>query len=252
MHNTLSCRSLGHGFGKKELFSDFSARFAHGLTTVIGPNGSGKSTLLRILAGLCAPRHGTTYLNETPLHKVALGKRACTIAYLPQTTPLYFDMPAAEVVMMGRAPHRPRWSSFTKEDHTIVSNSLAQVGLDNTDIASRGVLSLSGGERQRVMLARLLATNTDILILDEPTTGLDIGHALRFLELLKSPDLKTRTIIMAIHELEWARRYADTILCVCKNGDIVSGTSAEVLTSEIVESTFGVKMNGEGAMHFSI
>lgn len=244
-------QELRHGYGQSSLFNSFSYGFAPGLTAVVGPNGSGKTTLLRILGGLMTPRDGQVQLRGTPLSVLSSGERARLIAYLPQSTPLYFDMPSFDVVLMGRAPHRGRWRNFTREDRRVAQDCLAQVGLDPRTHGRRGVLSLSGGEKQRVMLARLLATEADVLILDEPTTGLDIGHALSFLELLKRPPLSERTVVMAVHELEWARRFAEQALCLC-GGEVHCGPVSDTLADENIERAFGVKVQANSALGFTL
>jgi ABC-type cobalamin/Fe3+-siderophores transport system ATPase subunit len=213
---------------------------------LVGPNGSGKSTLLRCLAGLRQADEGAVLLHDRPLHATAARQRAQRLAYLPQLTPLYHDLHARQVVMLGRAPHRSRWAGPSAEDERRVDEALARV--EATELAARPVSTLSGGERQRVMLARLLATGAEILLLDEPTTALDIGHALRLLALGRDLAADGAAVVLAMHELELARRYADRAVClgVGANGGHRHGPAAEVLTPEVLGPVFDVDVQEQG------
>lgn len=219
---------------------------------LVGPNGSGKSTLLRCLAGLRKAEEGTVRLGDRPLHETPGRERAKRLAYLPQLTPLYHDLRARQVVMLGRAPHLSRWAGPSAEDERRVDEALARV--DATGLAERPISTLSGGERQRVMLARLLATGAEILLLDEPTTALDIGHALRLLALCRDLAADGAAVVLAMHELELARRYADRAVClgVGHDGEHRHGAAADVLTPEILGPVFDVDVQeqaGELSFH---
>jgi len=219
---------------------------------LVGQNGSGKSTLLRCLAGLRAAEEGTVRLGDRPLADVPGRDRAKRLAYLPQLTPLYHDLRARQVVMLGRAPHLPRLRGPGVEDERRVDEALARV--DATAIAERTISTLSGGERQRVMLARLLATGAELLLLDEPTTALDIGHALHLLALCRELAADGAAVVLAMHDLALARRYADRAVCLGAGpeGEHRSGTVAEVLTPEILGPVFEVDVQehaGELSFH---
>jgi ABC-type cobalamin/Fe3+-siderophores transport system ATPase subunit len=210
---------------------------------LVGPNGSGKSTLLRCLAGLRPAEEGTIHLDDRPLAELPARDRAKRLAYLPQLTPLYHDLQARQVVMLGRAPHLPRLRGPSAEDERRVDEALARV--DATDIADRSLSTLSGGERQRVMLARLLATGAELLLLDEPTTALDIGHALRLLALCRDLASGGAAVVLAMHELELARRHADRAVCLGTGpeGEHRRGSVAEVLTPVILGPVFDVDVH---------
>ncbi len=177
------------------------------VVAVLGPNGAGKSTLLRALAGLQAPARGEVQLDGRAIGSLAGRDRARRLAYLPQLTPLYVDLSVGELVMLGRAPHLPRFAAPSDEDRARVREALARVGLEAFE--RRALSTLSGGERQRANLARLLCSGAPVLILDEPTTALDVGHTLDFLDLLRRLAADGATIVLAMHELEHARRHAD-------------------------------------------
>ncbi|MCA9706776.1 MAG: ABC transporter ATP-binding protein, partial [Myxococcales bacterium] len=182
------------------------------LWALVGPNGSGKSTLLRCLAGLRPPEEGSVWLGEARLSALPARERATRVAYLPQLTPLYHDLEVRQLVMLGRAPHLSRWRPPAAEDVRRIDLALERVHA--TTLASRRVSTLSGGERQRVMLARLLATEAPLLLLDEPTTALDIGHALRLLALCRELAAEGAALVLALHELDLARRHADHAVCL--------------------------------------
>jgi iron complex transport system ATP-binding protein len=210
---------------------------------LVGPNGSGKSTLLRCLAGLRSAEEGTVHLGDRALADVPGRDRAKRIAWLPQLTPLYHDLRARQVVMLGRAPHLSRWTGPRTNDERRVDEALARV--DATAVAERSISTLSGGERQRVMLARLLATGAEILLLDEPTTALDIGHALDLLALCRDLAEGGAAVVLAMHELELARRYADHAVCLGTgpDGEHRCGTAKDVLTPAILGPVFDVDVH---------
>jgi ABC-type cobalamin/Fe3+-siderophores transport system ATPase subunit len=213
---------------------------------LVGPNGSGKSTLLRCLAGLRPLDEGGVLLHERPLAALPGRERAKQLAYLPQFTPLYHDLRVRQVVMLGRAPHLSRWRGPGLEDERHVDRALARV--DAVELAERPISTLSGGERQRVMLARLLATGAALLLLDEPTTALDVGHALRLLALCRDLAADGAGVVLAMHELELARRYADRAVCLGAGpaGEHHMGAAAEVLTPAILGAVFDVDVQERG------
>lgn len=218
--------------------------------TVVGPNGSGKSTLLRILAGVQLPARGWLRLGGADMVDVPRRQRARTLAYLPQLTTLYHDLPARELVMLGRAPYRSRFAGPSREDARRVDHALERVSAEG--LADRLVSTLSGGERQRVMLARLLATEAKVLLLDEPTTALDIGHALRLLDLCRDLAADGTAVVLALHELELARRYADHAICLgIGDGEHRLGPTSAVLNPEILSRAFDVQVRErEGELSF--
>jgi iron complex transport system ATP-binding protein len=247
---TLSTRGLAQSVPGRILFEglDFEAG-AGTINVVVGPNGSGKSTLLRRLAGLEQPDAGEVQLDGAPLDSIAPKDRARRIGYLPQSTPLYHDLRVDELVMLGRAPHLGRFGAPAKEDHQAVDNALLRVGAQ--DLRLRGLFSLSGGERQRVMLARMLATGAPILVLDEPTTALDVGHALAFLELCKELADGGSTLILALHDLERAKTYGQHAICLGRpKGAVDVGPVTEVLSPANLAEVFGVEVVEETRLTF--
>ena len=227
------------GSAPKTLFGGLSVQFRPGtLTALIGPNASGKSTLLRHLVGIRPPTRGTIYLKDTRLCDLLPQQRARRIAYLPQATPLYTDLLVEDVVMLGRAPHLGRFRPPGPQDRNAVEAALKRVGLSNHQ--RRSLSQLSGGERQRVMLARLLAGEADILLLDEPTTGLDINHTLGFLEECRKLTHAGKTLVVAMHELDLARRYANRVICLSDSTPPSEGPTNAIMNPEHLGRVFSV------------
>jgi iron complex transport system ATP-binding protein len=210
------------------------------VTVIVGPNGSGKTTLLRALLGLLEPAEGRVSLDGKPLREHLLRARARVCAWLPQRTELPWSMTARELVMLGRAPHLSALAGPGKLDHDEVLTALARVRAEA--LCDRDVRTLSGGELQRVLLARLLASKAPLLLLDEPTTALDVGHALALLELVQELSAAGHGVLMSLHELELARRYADRALLLRNDGQggHAIGAAKEILRPGLLSAVFGV------------
>lgn len=249
----LCARGLGLNIGGRWLIRDCSFDIEPGcLTVIVGPNGSGKTTLLRALLGLRAADEGRVELDGRALHRWSARERARACAWLPQRTELAWGMPVEQLVMLGRAPHLSALAGPGREDKKCVEDALARVGA--ASLRGRDVRTLSGGELQRVLLARLLATKAPILLLDEPTTALDIGHALRFLELTRELAASGHAVVLALHDLDLARRHADQALLLegDEAGHHVLGPVREVLAPTSLSRVFDVDVElVEGQLHFS-
>jgi len=238
----LRAQGLGRRVGERWLYRDLDATFAAAsITAIVGPNGSGKSTLLRDLAGLRPPAAGRVTLAGAALDGQSPTSRARSLAYLPQATPLAYDLRVEAVVMLGRTPFLPRFGGPSAQDHRLVAAALDRVGL--RDAAQRPLSSLSGGERQRVMLARMLATQAPLLLLDEPTAALDVGHALAFMDLCRELADGGTTVIAALHDLDLARRSADAAVVLgAADGNVLTGASAAVLVPATLGPLFAVRL----------
>jgi iron complex transport system ATP-binding protein len=211
------------------------------ITMVVGPNGSGKTTLLRALLGLRPIDEGRVLLGERPLADWSARARARVCAWLPQRTELPWSMPVEQLVMLGRAPHLSALAGPGPADADAVASALDRVGASM--LVGRDVRTLSGGELQRVFLARLLATQAPWLLLDEPTTALDIGHALGLLELARTLAASGHGILMSLHDLELARRFGDVALLLRGDGQggHVLGPVADVLEPSLLAEVFEVE-----------
>ncbi len=247
---TLEAREVSQSIGKRCLFENLCMTARPGtITAVVGPNGSGKSTLLRRLAGLEPPDRGEIVLEGRAVLDMPPRERALRLGYLPQSTPLYHDLRVRELVDLGRAPHLGRFSSPGVEDRAAVDRALERVGM--RELEARGLFGLSGGERQRVMLARMLATGAPVLVLDEPTTGLDVGHALGFLELCGELASGGSTLIIAMHDLARARDYAEQAVCLgYEGGRVETGPAATILEPSTLGELFGVDVAEETQLVF--
>ena len=202
---------------------------------LIGPNGSGKTTLLRTMSGLL-PYEGSLTLVERPIDSWKAQELARQMAFVRQTTPLSFDFSVAELVLLGRSPHKGWLERYTGEDRQHVEQALMRVDMDG--FARRSVLSLSGGERQRVFLAQALVQESDLLLLDEPTTHLDVHHQFEFLNLVRGLVEAGRTVVAVFHDIELAARYADHLLVLNQGRLAAAGPPHAVLTEALLASVF--------------
>lgn len=235
----LEARSVSVIRGGRAIVSSVTARVApHGLTAIIGPNGSGKSTLLRVLAGLWTPTSGDVLLEGAPLGPTPRREVARRVAFLPQDTRCDFAFTVEEMVAIGRHPHRGRFERERDIDRRATERAIEMCDLDH--LRHRTVDRLSGGERQRVAMARCLAADPDVMLLDEPTAHLDLEHALAILGLCRSLADEGRAIAVATHDIGAIARVA-THVVVLRNGRIVGdGNPDEVLTPVICRDVFAV------------
>lgn len=238
---TLHGHDLGATTSGRALFSGLDLEVAPGsLTAIVGPNGSGKSTLIRGLCGL-GTLDGSVTHSGTPLHELEPRARARAIAYLPQQASASPGMTVRDVVMLGRLPHRTRLAGPSSADRERSISSVEQVGMQ--DFLERRVQTLSGGERQRVMLARMLATEANTMVLDEPTAALDVGHALELLGTLRALASDGRAVLLALHDLTLADAYADRVVCLTGRGTAEVGSREEVLDPPKLREVFGVEFS---------
>jgi iron complex transport system ATP-binding protein len=208
------------------------------LTAILGPNGSGKSTLLRVLAGLWRAASGDVLLDGQRLSALPRRDVARRVAFLPQDTRCDFAFTVEEVVAMGRHPHRGRFEREGNADRQAVEAAIARCDLGA--LRGRGLDTLSGGERQRVAIARCLATEPDVLLLDEPTAFLDLEHAFALLDLCRSLAASGQAVAFATHDLGLVTHYA-TRAVVLRGGRLVGGGAPEdALTPSVCRTVFGV------------
>ena len=211
---------------------------------LLGPNGSGKTTLLRAISGLL-PYKGSLALTDRPIQSWKAPELARQMAFLRQSTPLSFDFTVEELVLLGRSPHKGWLERYTHEDRQQVRHALAHVDMDG--FARRSVLSLSGGERQRVFLAQALVQESDLLLLDEPTTHLDVHHQFEFLNLVRDLVEAGRTVVAVFHDIELAARYADHLLVLNEGRLTAAGPPTVVLTETLLASVFRMEARLETA-----
>ena len=211
-----------------------------GITTVIGPNGCGKSTLLRALGRLLKPSGGSVVLDGRDLSSMRTRDVAQVLGLLPQAPVAPEGLTVADLVARGRHPHQRWFRQWSSDDEQVVAAALASTGI--ADLADRPVDQLSGGQRQRAWISMALAQGTDLLLLDEPTTYLDLAHALEVMDLVDTlHEEHGRTVVMVLHDLNLAARYSDQLV-VMKDGRVVAqGTPREVLSAELLLDVFGLR-----------
>lgn len=228
------------GYDKRIISSELSVRIPPGsFTVIIGPNACGKSTLLRTLSRLLAPKEGTVLLDGKEISKYHAKEVARRIGLLPQSSLSPDGITVADLVGRGRYPHQKLLQQWSRSDEVAVSDALEATHLN--DLSSRLVDELSGGQRQRVWVAMVLAQQTPLLLLDEPTTFLDIAHQIELMDLFSSLHSNGHTLVAVLHDLNHAARYA-THLIAMKDGEIVAeGPPEEVVTVETVAEVFGIE-----------
>jgi ABC-type cobalamin/Fe3+-siderophores transport system ATPase subunit len=233
----LRAHDLAVGYGDRRIIDGLDLAVPDGLFTVIvGPNACGKSTLLRSLARLLPSSAGTVSLDERPLPSYDSKALARRIGLLPQSPTAPDGLSVADLVARGRYPHQGLFRQWSAADEAAVEAALAAA--DVAELRDRAVEELSGGQRQRVWLAMALAQETSLLLLDEPTTYLDLSHQLDVLDLARSLVEKGTTVVAVLHELHLAFRYADHLV-VMRSGEIVAqGHPDDVVTAELIEQVY--------------
>ncbi len=239
--HTLTVENLELGYGGRTVVESLDLAVPPGkITTIVGANACGKSTLLRSMSRLLSPRSGHVLLDGKDVHRLPAKKLARTLGLLPQSPIAPEGIVVADLVGRGRHPHQRVLSRWSREDDAAVAEALAAT--DTTGLAERSVDELSGGQRQRVWIAMALAQQTDLLLLDEPTTFLDVSHQVEVLDLLTDLN-RTRgtTIVMVLHDLNLAARYGDYLVAMADRRVYAAGDPAEVLTSDNVRTVFGLE-----------
>ena len=237
---TLTIDGIDCSYGSVDVLKDVGFAVESGqFLGVLGPNGSGKTTLLKSISRVLKPQKGAIFIGDENVYKMKTVDVAKQMAVVPQSTPVSFDFTALEVVLMGRNPHMARFKMEGKKDLDIAKNSMQ---LTRTwEFADRPVNELSGGESQRVIIARALAQEPQILLLDEPTTHLDISNQLEIMDLIKHLcETKKLLIIAVFHDFNLAARYCDSIILLNDGKIVAIGKMNETLTSENVKKVFNV------------
>ncbi|TSB21507.1 ABC transporter ATP-binding protein [Streptomyces benahoarensis] len=210
------------------------------VTVVVGPNACGKSTLLRALGRLLRPRRGAVFLDGADLARIPTKQIARSLGLLPQTPVAPEAITVADLVARGRQPHQHWWQQWSAEDERAVTEAMERT--DVAQLAARAVDELSGGQRQRVWIAMALAQETDLLLLDEPTTYLDIAHQVEVLDLVRQLNHERgRTVVAVLHDLNQAARYADHLVAMRAGRVVAEGPPGEVVTAELVREVFGLE-----------
>ncbi|MEC0088991.1 ABC transporter ATP-binding protein [Paenibacillus macquariensis] len=236
----LNVDRIATGYSNKLIINDLSVSIPENkITTIIGPNGCGKSTLLKAISRVLKTKSGAVYLDGRAIHQLETREVAKRMAILPQTASAPEGLTVFELISYGRFPHQKGFGTLKKEDYKFIYWALDVTGLN--EFKDRPIEALSGGQRQRVWIAMALAQGTEILILDEPTTYLDLAHQLDILLLLQRLKVEEgRTIVMVLHDLNHASRFSDYMIAMKDGTLIIEGTPEEVMTCPNLENVFNI------------
>ncbi|MEV7108411.1 ABC transporter ATP-binding protein [Streptomyces atroolivaceus] len=236
----LAARGVTVGYGGRTVIDGLDVSVPPGLiTTIIGPNGCGKSTLLRTLTRLLKPTAGAVVLDGEDIVKLRTRDVAKKLGLLPQAPVAPEGLTVADLVARGRHPHQSWLRQWSSDDASVVERALAMTGV--SELADRPVDSLSGGQRQRVWISMTLAQGTDLLLLDEPTTYLDLAHAIDVLDLVDDLHESGRTVVMVLHDLNLATRYSDHLVVMREGSILAQGHPRDVITTELLLEAFGLR-----------
>jgi len=238
MDKLLKADNLWGGYGSRMVIKEVTLQIKRGdFLGVIGPNGSGKSTLMRLLSKALVPGKGEITFEDKQLSRIHLKEFCRKVAFVPQDTLINFAFSAWEIVLMGRIPHLKRLQFETEKDFSVARQALSLT--DTLNLRDRRIDELSAGERQRVVIARALAQEPQLLLLDEPTAHLDIGHQIQILDLLKRLNQRHRlAIVVVLHDLNLAAEFCNRIILLNEGAIFKEGSPDEVLTYQNIEQVY--------------
>lgn len=235
----LAAEAIRVSFAKSDVLTDLSVEIAPAtLTVIVGPNGSGKSTLLRALARLQPVQAGRVLLGGERIDRQNTRAVARSLAVLPQGLAAPEGISVRDLVARGRMPHQTPLQQWSAKDAEVVEEVLRRTRLDG--LADRKLTALSGGQQQRVWIAMVLAQDTSLLLLDEPTTYLDMPHQIELLDLVKSMVGGGKTVVTVLHDINLAARFADRMIAVKTGRIFCDGPPAEVVRADVIEAVFGL------------
>ncbi|MCD4532821.1 ABC transporter ATP-binding protein [Nocardioides sp. cx-169] len=242
MSETAALRAAGivAGYGDREVLGGIDLELPRGqVTTVVGPNGCGKSTFVRVLSRLLRPTSGDVLLEGQSIGSFGGRELARRLAMLPQSPVAPEGMTVGELAARGRQPHQPWYRQWSREDEEIAGQAMEATGV--ADLADRPLEELSGGQRQRAWIAMALAQRTDLLLLDEPTSHLDLAHAVEVLDLVVALRRDAgKTVVLVLHDLSLAARYSDHLVVMDAGRVVATGAPAEVVTETMLSTVFGI------------
>ncbi|WP_068470118.1 ABC transporter ATP-binding protein [Candidatus Protochlamydia phocaeensis] len=240
---TLAINRLTYRLKSKTILSCITLTFQPGLLYgILGPNGSGKSTLFKTMTGIWSPTEGEVFWQGQHLLNLPRYQISRTVSLVPQTPSLYFDFTVTDMVAMGRYPH---YQGLSSQENNLIEDCLKKV--DAWHLRHQLLSQLSGGERQRIYIARALATEAPVLLLDEPTSYLDLRHQLEIWELLQLLARQGKTIVTAVHDLLAAQRFCDRLAILNQGKCVATGAYADIVTPSLLRDIFGVQWEQGGA-----
>ena len=235
----LDVNTLHFSLDEQKILDGISVRFeARKIHGIIGPNGSGKSSLLKIISRIWEPQSGSIVINGVDYTEIPRKELSTLVTLVPQNTAIGFPISVFDIVSMGRNPHLGRFEGLRQNDREIIERALQQTNIYN--LKDRNINELSGGEGQLVIIARALATEASLILLDEPTSELDVKHTLEIVTILDELKEQGKTILVAIHDLNLARKFCDSITILCRGKLFYSGTPEDAFAEENIAQVFEV------------
>lgn len=240
MNEEVKVENLKFSYGNKIILKDISLNFEKGkFYSIIGPNGSGKSTLIKNLSKILPPMANSVFIDKTDISTISNKKLSQKISVIPQDIKIEYDFTVFDVVMMGRSPYKRRFEDFNVEDEKIVEKYMKAT--NTWYLKDKLITELSGGESQRVIAARALTQETDIILLDEPTSHLDIQYQIEFLKIFKNLRMN-KVIIAVLHDLNLAATFSDEIILINKGEIISKGTPWQVINKENIKNVYNLSV----------
>jgi len=237
----LEVNNIHFSIDGKKILEGISARFEPGrIHGIIGPNGSGKSTLLKNICRIWEPQSGSIVINGKDYSEIPRKELSTMVTLVPQNTTIGFPISVFDIVSMGRNPHLGRFEGVRKKDREIIERALQQTNI--SALKDRNINELSGGEGQLAIIARAIATEASLVLLDEPTSELDVKHTLEIIDILYEFKDQGKTILVTIHDLNLARRFCDRITILCRGKLFYSGTPEDAFAEENIKQVFGVNV----------
>lgn len=237
---SIEIKNLSFSFYQEEIIKNISLDIEKGgFYSIVGPNGSGKTTILKNLARILEAKEGTILMEGDNINSLSAKKLSMRASFVPQSTDIDFQFSALDIVLMGRTPHLKRFQTERKADIKIAKKSMEMTNTWN--LREKPINQLSGGERQRIIVARAIAQDTSILLLDEPISHLDIQHQLELLDMLKELNqTKNITIVVVLHDLNFAANYSSKVVLLNHGSIVAFGSEDKVLTKELIKEVYNV------------
>lgn len=238
----ISIKSLSFKFDNNMILDDINLDIEKGkIYSIIGPNGSGKTTLLKLIANILGSKKETIYIECMDLNDIKINQLAKKLAVVPQNTDIGYQFNVIDIVAMGRIPYLNRFQSMSKEDKQIIKDAMC---MTNTwDLRDKKIGEISGGERQRVIVAKAITQQTDILLLDEPISHLDIHHQIELLELMRKLNKSGLTIIAVLHDINLASLYSDYLILLYNKSIYDIGTPEKVITKDSIKKIYNMDVH---------